>query len=159
MQATNTYSTFYDSFVAAIFHAYNNHQLLRLSPDVWLAIAQDVSHHINYNAEKFRSRFVNHEGKKDIVVPSADILYETSHYTLEASRIVLLDTVKIYFKHIAMLVCGIPKVTLEGTLEDWIKIQKKVIQLRKLNLELDFWLDRLDSVIWNLVVTYRGEID
>ncbi|CAG8767983.1 13615_t:CDS:1, partial [Cetraspora pellucida] len=55
-----------NGFVAAIFHAYNNHQHLRLSPDdVWLTIAQGVSRHINYNAEKFRSRFVNHEGKKD----------------------------------------------------------------------------------------------
>ncbi|CAG8481155.1 8926_t:CDS:1 [Cetraspora pellucida] len=193
-------STFYDGFVAAIFHAYNNHQHLRLSPDdIWLTIAQGVSRHINYNAEKFRSRFVNHEGKKDIIVLGADILYETSHNTLEgnwpemlnrfvakvdecvekidlaellvcdfsttttnsltASRIVLLDTVKAYFKYIAMLVCGIPKVTLEGTLEDWIKIQERVIQLRKLNLELDFWLDRLEPVIQNLVSTYRGEID
>ncbi|CAG8528228.1 20426_t:CDS:1, partial [Dentiscutata erythropus] len=49
--------------------------------------------------------------------------------------------------------------TLEGTLEDWIKLQEKVIHLRKLNLELDFWLDRLEPVIWNLVATYRGEID
>src|SRR6266542_5708179 len=38
----------------AILHAYNNHQHLRLKPDdIWLTIAQDVSDHINYNAEKF----------------------------------------------------------------------------------------------------------
>src|SRR6266516_1528731 len=50
---------------AAIFHAYNNHQHLRLTPDdIWLTIAQGVSQHINYNAEKFRYSFVNHEGKK-----------------------------------------------------------------------------------------------
>ncbi|CAG8509268.1 22583_t:CDS:1, partial [Gigaspora rosea] len=34
-----------------------------------------------------------------------------------------------------------------------------VANLRKLNLELDFWLDRLEPVVWNLVATYRGEID
>ncbi|RIB02550.1 hypothetical protein C2G38_2227527 [Gigaspora rosea] len=55
--------------------------------------------------------------------------------------------------------CGIPKVTLEGTLEDWMKLQEKVANLRKLNLELDFWLDRLEPVVWNLVATYRGEVD
>ena len=50
---------------AAIFHAYNKHQHLLLTPDdIWLTIAQGVSQHINYNAEKFRYSFVNHEGKK-----------------------------------------------------------------------------------------------
>ena len=50
---------------AAIFQAYNKHQHLCLTPDdIWLTIAQGVSQHINYNAEKFRYSFVNHEGKK-----------------------------------------------------------------------------------------------
>src|SRR3954468_17419122 len=61
---------------AAIFHAYYNHQHLRLTPDdIWLTIAQGVSHHINFNAEKFRTRFVNHEGKKDINIFIDGILY------------------------------------------------------------------------------------
>src|SRR5436853_7178683 len=52
-----------------------NHQHLRLTPDdIWLTIAQGVSHHINYNAEKFRSRFVNHEGKEEIFIFAGDIL-------------------------------------------------------------------------------------
>src|SRR6266542_6773522 len=60
---------------AAILHAYNNHQHLRLSPDdVWLTIAQGVSHHINFNPEKFRHYFVNHQGKKELIVFAGDIL-------------------------------------------------------------------------------------
>src|SRR6266496_6800098 len=59
----------FHGLAAAIFHAYNNHQHLRLTPDdIWLTIAQGVSHHINYNAENFRSRFVNHEGKKTLLI-------------------------------------------------------------------------------------------
>ncbi len=51
----------------AILHAYNHHQHLRLTPDdIWLTIAQGVSRHINYNAEKFRSRFVK---KKFLFLP------------------------------------------------------------------------------------------
>ncbi|RIA99470.1 hypothetical protein C1645_747329 [Glomus cerebriforme] len=153
----------------AIFHAYNNHQHLRLTPDdIWLTIAQGVSHHINYDAEKFRSRFVNHEVhrnfrlkgnwpevvnrlvvKTDQAVEKIDIksLLEcnfstTSKTSLTASRIVLLDMV-----------------TLEGTLEDWTKLQEKVIRLRQLDLKMDFWLDRLEPVIWKLVETYKGEVD
>jgi len=60
---------------ATILHAYNNHQHLCLSPnDVWLTIAQGVSHHINFNAERFRHYFVNHKGKKKILVYAGDIL-------------------------------------------------------------------------------------
>ncbi|CAG8457023.1 10182_t:CDS:2 [Cetraspora pellucida] len=107
-----------------------------------------VSRHINYNAENFRSRFVNHEGKKDIVVLGSDILYEISHNTLEVEL--------YYWMQLKPILCGIPKVTLECTLEDWINIQEKI---RKLTLELDFWLDRLDPVILNLVAICRGEIE
>ncbi|CAG8627436.1 3532_t:CDS:1 [Funneliformis caledonium] len=184
---------------AAILHAYNNHQHLRLSPDdIWLTIAQGVSHHINYNAEKFRHYFVDHEGKKEISISAGDILVEknsciegdwpeavkrlvvktdkavekidiksllecnfstTTNNSLTASRIVLLDMVKAYFSYKVCMLCGIPKVTLEGTLEDWEKVQEKVIRLRQLNLDLDFWLDRLDPVICKLIETYKGEID
>src|SRR5207248_7572161 len=68
---------------AAILHAYNNQQHLRLTPDdIWLTIAQGISHHINYNAEKFRSRIADHEGenKKEISIFAGDILhYRNSH--------------------------------------------------------------------------------
>ncbi|CAG8647264.1 6464_t:CDS:2, partial [Scutellospora calospora] len=176
-----------NGFAAAIFHAYNYHKHLRLSPDdVWLTISQGVGRHINYNAEKFRNKFFNHQEKKLISIYIDDIISETTlegnwpeavnrivsktdefvekihlkellecnfstttSSSLTASRIVLLDMVK----------CGIPKITLEGRLEDWIKLQEKIVQLRKLNLGLTFWLDRLEPVIWNLVATYLGEID
>ncbi|PKC10321.1 hypothetical protein RhiirA5_398188 [Rhizophagus irregularis] len=67
--------------------------------------------------------------------------------------------VKAYFSYTGCTFCGIPKITLEGTLEDWTKLQEKVVQLRQLDLDMDFWLDRLDPVVWKLVETYKGEID
>ncbi|EXX53190.1 uncharacterized protein OCT59_017843 [Rhizophagus irregularis] len=189
----------FHGLAAAIFHAYNKHQHLRLTPDdIWLTIAQGVSQHINYNAEKFRYRFVNHEGKEEISVYVEDILYHenscikgnwpeainrlvvstdeavkkidiksllkcnfstTTNNSLTASRIVLLDTVKAYFSYKLYFACGIPKITLEGTLEDWVKLQEKVTKLRQLDLDMDFWLDKLDPVIWKFVETYKGEID
>ncbi|PKC05201.1 hypothetical protein RhiirA5_486144 [Rhizophagus irregularis] len=184
---------------AAIYHAYNNHQHLLLTPDdIWLTIAQGVSQHINYNAEKFRYRFVKHKDKEEIAICIDGILYSknsrlegdwpeainrlvvktdeavekidiksllecdfstTTKNSLTASRIVLLDMLKEYFTYKGYSRCGIPKVTLEGTLEDWIKLQEKVIQLRQLDLDMDFWLDRLDPVVWKLVETYKGNVD
>jgi hypothetical protein len=83
----------------------------------------------------------------------------TTKNSLTASRIVLLDMLKEYFSYRCCLDCGVPKVTLEGTLEDWTKLQDKVVQLRQLDLDMDFWLDRLDPVIWKLVETYKGNVD
>ncbi|CAG8552499.1 1605_t:CDS:1 [Ambispora leptoticha] len=191
--------TYTHGFVSAIHEAYNLHQHLRLKPDdVWLTIAQGVSQHINLNAEKFRSYFVEHEEKKLIKVYAGDVLYlnEKDHLegdwpeivhrlenatseniekmdlpkTLEcdfststsaaktASRVILLDALKQYFDYKIFFRCGIPKVTLEGSLEDWVHLQEKVVNLRNFGLDLDFWLDRLEPVIWKLVATYRGEI-
>ncbi|CAG8616781.1 hypothetical protein C2G38_2254280 [Gigaspora rosea] len=76
-----------------------------------------------------------------------------------ASGVVLLDVVKPFSNYTNSTKCGISKITLDGSLEDWNKLQEKVIQLRKINFDLDFWLDRLDPVIQQLIATYHGEID
>lgn len=59
----------YHAFIGAVHESFNNHRGLILSPDmIWLLIAQGFAQHINDNAEKFRSRFVKFEGKKEIEV-------------------------------------------------------------------------------------------
>jgi len=44
-------------------------------------------------------------------------------------------------------------------LDDWLRLQEKFLKIRKLELDLDFWLDRLEPVISKLVDTYKGNID
>jgi hypothetical protein len=63
---TPTYSNpFYTAFVSA----YNNHEDLTLSPDdVWMVIMIQFAQHVNDNAEKLRTMFVDHEGKKQLTV-------------------------------------------------------------------------------------------
>ncbi|CAG8751976.1 14778_t:CDS:2 [Cetraspora pellucida] len=75
-----------------------------------------------------------------------------------ASKVVLLDSMKGYFVYRLRGGCGIPKVTLEGTLVDWLHLQEKVGKLRNLGLELDFWLDRLEPVIAQFTETYKGNV-
>ncbi|CAH1762668.1 3091_t:CDS:1 [Entrophospora sp. SA101] len=188
-----------NGFISAFFQSYNYHQHLKLSPDdIWLVIALGVSQHINFNSEKYRYMFVEHEGKKEINVYVDGLLdfssesiggnwdravqlltdatdsqvkeevgikrllecnfTTTTPTTKTASNIVLLDTMKSYFSYRMSTRCGIPKITLTGTLEDWTKIQEKLVQLRKLNLDLDFWLNKLDPIIGEFVSTYKGEI-
>src|SRR5947208_1587535 len=63
--------------------------------------------------------------------------------SITVSRIVLLDAFKSYFAYVMEDSCGIPKVTLKGTLDDWLRLQEKFLKLKTLELDLDFWLDRL----------------
>ncbi|CAG8725416.1 35444_t:CDS:2 [Racocetra persica] len=106
-----------------MFRAYNHHQHLRLNPnDIWLTIDQGVSHHINYSAEKFHKKFVQHEEKEDVKINAGDIL----------DLILLKNTIEV----IVILGCGVPKVTLEVTLEDWIKLQKNDIKKLKFRIRL-----------------------
>jgi len=57
------------SLFGAFIQAYNNHEDITLVPDdVWITILFQFSKYINDNAEKLRSMFVSHEGKKKLVV-------------------------------------------------------------------------------------------
>ncbi|RHZ76583.1 hypothetical protein Glove_196g33 [Diversispora epigaea] len=83
----------------------------------------------------------------------------STNTSITASQIVLLDAMKEYFTYDVMFSCGIPKVTLDGTLEDWLHLQEKVVKIRDLGLKLGFWLDRLEPVIAQFVSTYKGDVD
>ena len=53
----------------AFLRAYNSHEDIVLSPDdIWLMLCIYFSKYINDNAEKLRSIFVDHEGKKRLTV-------------------------------------------------------------------------------------------
>jgi len=59
----------YHAFLAASHMAYDEHRPLILSPDIlWLMIAQGTALHVNSDPEKYREKFVNFEGKQDIIV-------------------------------------------------------------------------------------------
>src|SRR4051812_1839347 len=73
-------------------HAYNNHLPLVISPDdIWICIMTQVradavvtnadirqfSFFMKDNSEKFRSHFVEHKGKKELIVIVSASTYET----------------------------------------------------------------------------------
>jgi DNA-directed RNA polymerase subunit RPC12/RpoP len=58
-----------NGLLGAVDAAFNRHYPLALSPDdIWLTIAQGFARHVDANAEALRSRFVQHEGKKELLV-------------------------------------------------------------------------------------------
>ncbi|TFK66158.1 hypothetical protein BDN72DRAFT_844710 [Pluteus cervinus] len=58
-----------NGFVHTVLDAYNQHHHLQLRPDdIWMTIISQFSFFVNANAEDLRSKFVAHEGKKDLIV-------------------------------------------------------------------------------------------
>jgi len=68
-----------------------------------------------------------------------------------------MDCMKSYFDFRCSTCCGISKVKLMGTLEDWKALQEMVSNLRQ--YDLDWWIDSLEPVVKKIVKTYEGEKD
>lgn len=65
-----------NGFVNAAITAYNNHHHLTIRPeDVWISILAQFSHYVNANAEQLRSKFVAHEGKKELEVTDGATIF------------------------------------------------------------------------------------
>ncbi|KAG8781727.1 hypothetical protein FRC20_003188 [Serendipita sp. 405] len=71
-----------NGFVDTIVTAYNRHHHLIIRPDdIWCAILNQLSFYVNANAEALRSKFVAHEGKKELEVQAYG-----SRYTVDFGK-------------------------------------------------------------------------
>lgn len=75
------------------------------------------------------------------------------------SQITLMDVVQSFFTYVVWTECGIPSITLEGTVEDWKKLRAHADGLRTYGNELDFWLDALVPILDKLVEAASGKAD
>lgn len=192
IRTTPRVPSFSHAFMEAVHTSYADHYPLIITPDsVWLTIAQGFGHHVNANAEKLRKRFVQHEGKKllmirrdgfskgspnndwpgcfsefsdmisDHIGKKRDLIVSkfstTGPIEKAASELVLMDSMKSYFKYGVMTLCGIPNITLTGTVEDWTDIRTRAENLAE--YELDWWLKSLSPVLDQFVRAAEGKAD
>jgi hypothetical protein len=74
-----------------------------------------------------------------------------------ASEVVLLDAMSAYFDYFLYGVCGIPRITLLGTPEDWRRIRERVDVLAELDCAL--WARSLVPITDELVRASEGRPD
>ena len=182
-----------NAFIAAVHTAYALHYPLVLSPDaIWMCIAQGLAQHISANADKLRSMFVEHEGKKELNVRRDDFIKgsplnpwqevfdefskqiqkhvgQKTHDLLTpefsttgpvekaAAQVVLMNSFKEYFSYTVTTSCGIPEITLEGTVEDWKKLREKALGLAQ--YDLDWWIDALRPILDQFVAAASGDVN
>ncbi|KAJ7214949.1 hypothetical protein GGX14DRAFT_609857 [Mycena pura] len=171
-------------FVHTVIKAYSDHHNLVIRPDdVWLSIVCQFSFFVNANAEVLRANFVAHEGKKELVVRTnemafgemankmADLVeknvvdpslrawalpaFTTTNITdTTVAAILLMATVKQYFKYRHITGCGIPRVTLEGERADWVDILGRLEKLKEYGIETIAWYHLLRPVILRFVAAF-----
>jgi hypothetical protein len=165
-RSNNDYRT-NNNFINAFLDAYNYHKTLVIRPDdIKLQILMIISICVNNNPENFCSYFVDHDGKKELVVRKgtfdadyfcekfAELLEENikdkefaQHYTTKFSttnqiistvnNITLMNTLREYFSFTMICECGIPAVVLKGTDDDWIKLFQSYDYFKKIFLETE----------------------
>lgn len=74
-----------------------------------------------------------------------------------ASEIVLLDAYSPYFSLVMVAICGIPAITLTGTVEDWTEIRERIEVIAELDLEP--WCRSLRPIADQFVRAAYGDVD
>ncbi|KIM34764.1 hypothetical protein M413DRAFT_450071 [Hebeloma cylindrosporum] len=78
----------HNGFVNSVTQAYNGHHHLILRPDdVWIAVLGQLNFYVNAHAEELRSQFVQHEGKKKLVVTAVGNRYSVDFGSLAQQMI------------------------------------------------------------------------
>jgi len=74
-----------------------------------------------------------------------------------ASEVVLLDAMQSFFSYELHTLCGIPAITLEGTVEDWRAIEGRVEAFGRFGLQ--WWVDAIRPILNQFVAAAGGEVD
>jgi hypothetical protein len=96
---------------------------------------------------------------------SNEVLYETLMCKFStttpsiqtAMEIALMDVYERYFNYVLMCVCGIPKITLQGTPADWRLMRERIEVLA--TYDLGWWTSRLAPILDEFVATAEGHPD
>lgn len=182
-----------NALMSAVAIAYNKHHPLSLHPAaIWMAIGHGLSTWITENAEAVRKQFVAHEGKAKIVIDVpfqpewpwvlgqfseklADYigkkrdLFVANFSTASldetaASEVILMHAMSKYFDYGMRTLCGFPRITLEGSVEDWENIYGRVRAFSELGAvanddHMKKWVSVLLPTLEQFIQTAKGNPD
>lgn len=106
---------------------------------------------------EFAEQIAGFTGKELISNLSADFT-TTTPTVLVASQITIMESMKEFFNYkVTFIGCGIPEVTVEGSVKDWEKILMRLDYLSKYDLK--WWTSELKPVIQKIIDTKKGKPD
>ena len=103
----------------------------------------------------FSEQIAEHVGRlRDLVVADFST---TGAVERAASEVLLMDAFQPYFEYEMSVGCGIPSITLLGTVEDWKSVRRRAAMLSEFRLEA--WTRALLPVLDQVVRTAEGQVD
>jgi hypothetical protein len=106
---------------------------------------------------EFSDMIAEHIGeKRDLFISD---FTTTTLITRAASEVVLMDSMQSYFSYGCRTCCGIPEITLLGSVEDWDVICGKVVKLSDLAGKDSSWIAPLLKVLKKFSSAAKGEVD
>ena len=76
------------------------------------------------------------------------------------SQMVLMDSLKKYFKYKYSTSCGIPEIRLTGRKQDWENVKNKTNGILKLIPDLKIWIDgSLKKILDHFIDAFDDKID
>lgn len=101
---------------------------------------------------EFSDKIAEYIGKKrDLIVSDFST---TTPTTKLISEIGLMDAMKQYFDYGVTTACGIPEITIEGTVDDWKNIKHRVQNFDEFGLS--FWTSNLIPVLDEIIAAKSG---
>jgi hypothetical protein len=79
----------------------------------------------------------------------------TTPISRTVSHVVMMDAFKQYFDFVMLCICGIPEVTLLGTVADWQSIRDRVCAMAEYDLE--WWTARMLPICDEFIATASGK--
>ena len=99
---------------------------------------------------------------KSVIGGSKDLVsaFSTTGNTEGISSIItFMDTVKAHFSFTVRTLCGIPRITLLGTQQDWQKIKLMAEKLLKRVEMVDLWWSKLAPMLEQFIALSKGQRD
>ncbi len=104
---------------------------------------------------QFTNQISDYTGKELTNILVSDFT-TTTPTTRIVSEITVMETVKPYFDYeVWMTGCGIPKITIEGTTNDWEKVLEKTKYISRYKLK--WWTDELQPILKQIIETKKGK--
>ena len=178
-----------NGFVGAVHRAYSQHHRLMIRPDdVWTCLATQFSRYVDANGEVLRSgqkelkvhfsgslntvdygefarkiidKMSEHLKDPDVrawLIPSFST---TTVNDVVINSVVLMSAMQKYFKYVCFIECGLPQVTLLGTLEDWQTLRAKIDRFVKYDIDnqMKDWVSLLGPILDEFVNSYQGKVN
>ncbi|WP_293307498.1 DUF4419 domain-containing protein [Pedobacter sp. UBA5917] len=106
---------------------------------------------------QFNEQVNDYTGKKLVGVLTSDFTTTTATSKI-VNQVTIMETVKSYFEFkVIIMGCGIPKVTIEGTTQDWKKLLEKTKYLSQ--YKLDWWTNELVPIIEEIIAAKKGKVN